>query len=40
MNGQKMQPRNFGRDSGLVVLVPEHIDAKGIENVVWMIFDE
>jgi hypothetical protein len=40
MRDQKMQPRNFGRDSGLVVLVPEHIDAKRIEDVVWMIFDE
>jgi hypothetical protein len=40
MRGQKMQPRNFGRDSGLVILVPDYIDAKRIESVVSMVFDE
>lgn len=38
--GQKMQPKCLGRDSGLVVLIPENIDSRPIEKAMRMVFDE
>lgn len=40
MRGQKMQPRNFGRDSGLVILIPQDVHTDSIEKAVSMIFPE
>lgn len=38
--GQKIVPRNFGRNSGLIVLIPENVDAGPIKKAVSMIFEE
>lgn len=38
--GRKMVPKNFGRNSGLIVLIPENVDASPIKKAVSMIFEE
>ena len=38
--GQKIVPRNFGRNSGLIVLIQEDVDAGPIKKAVSMIFEE
>ena len=38
--GQKIVPRNFGRNSGLIVLIPENVDVGPIKKAVSMIFEE
>jgi hypothetical protein len=38
--GRKMVPKNFGRNSGLIVLIPENVDASPIKKAVSMIFKQ
>lgn len=40
LRNQKMQPRSFGRDSGLIILIPENVDTRPVEKAVSMVFDE
>jgi hypothetical protein len=40
INRQHLTPRNFGQDSGLVILIPEGIDSERIETAVSMALSE